>query len=114
MQLIGRQGKYYLIASGTTGWKPNPGRSFSADNIYGPWENLGNPGKGSKEDLATTFRSQSTFVIPHPKKKDQFIYLGDRWTPEVAAEGKLIWLPLIFEQNKPIIYWEESLEKVVK
>lgn len=109
-----RQGKYYLIASGTTGWKPNPGRSFSADNIYGPWENLGNPGKGSKEDLATTFRSQSTFVIPHPKKKDQFIYLGDRWTPEVAAEGKLIWLPLIFEQNKPIIYWEESLEKVVK
>lgn len=106
--------KYYLFASGTTGWKPNPGRSFVADNIYGPWKSLGNPVRGSEEDKATTFFSQSTYVLPMPGKKHAYIYLGDRWTPEKAAEGKYIWLPIVFESGNPVLYWKDtwSLDEV--
>jgi hypothetical protein len=38
-----RNGKYYLIASGCTGWDPNPAHSTVADSIWGPWQELGNP-----------------------------------------------------------------------
>ena len=38
-----RGGKYYLIASGCTGWKPNAARSAVADHLFGPWTELGNP-----------------------------------------------------------------------
>ena len=31
------KGKYYLIASGCTGWAPNAARSAVAKNIAGPW-----------------------------------------------------------------------------
>jgi beta-xylosidase len=101
-------GKYYLFASGTTGWKPNPGRSFVADNIYGPWTSLGNPVRGTEEQKATTFHSQSTFVLPVAGKKGTYIYLGDRWTPENAAEGKYIWLPISFENAAPVLYWKNN------
>lgn len=100
--------KYYLFASGTTGWKPNPGRSFVADNIYGPWKSLGNPVRGTAEDEATTFHSQSTYILPVAGKRNRFIYLGDRWTPDNAAEGKYIWLPVIFEKGRPVLYWKDT------
>lgn len=100
--------KYYLIASGTTGWNPNPGRSFVAETIYGPWQALGNPVRGTEQEKATTFRSQSTYVLKLAGKKEEFIYMGDRWTPEAAAEGKYIWLPVTFENDKPVLYWKNT------
>ncbi len=99
---------YYLFTSGTTGWRPNPGRSFVADNIYGPWKSLGNPVQGTEEDKATTFHSQSTYILSIAEKNNEYIYLGDRWTPENAAEGKYIWLPIIFENGKPVLYWKNA------
>ncbi|WP_345255362.1 glycoside hydrolase family 43 protein [Flaviaesturariibacter amylovorans] len=100
--------KYYLVASGTTGWDPNPGRSFVATSLYGPWHSLGNPVRGTEQERATTFRSQSTYVLKVAGKKDAFVYLGDRWTPDNAAEGKYIWLPITFEDEKPVLYWKET------
>ena len=41
--LCKRQGKYYFIGSGCTGWAPNAARSAVADSIWGPWTELGNP-----------------------------------------------------------------------
>lgn len=100
--------KYYMIASGTTGWKPNPGRSFVADHIYGPWKSLGNPVRGSVEDQATTFHSQSNYVLKVAGKKDAYVFMGDRWVPESAAEGKYIWLPIVFENEAPVLIWKDS------
>ena len=39
--------KYYSIASDCTGWQPNAARSAVADNIFGPWTELGNPCRGN-------------------------------------------------------------------
>lgn len=57
-------GKYFMFSSGLTGWKPNPGRLGVADIMLGKWTFLGNPVVGSDEEKATTFQSQSTYVIP--------------------------------------------------
>jgi hypothetical protein len=98
-----RNNTYYIIASDCTGWKPNAARSAWAPTIFGPWEELGNPAIGDESEL--TFRSQSTFVLPIQGKKDAFMYMGDRWNPENAIDGRYIWLPLKFDNNKPVFNW---------
>ena len=103
-----KDGKYYLIMSGCTGWAPNAGRSAVASSIWGPWEELENPFKGEDSDLS--FHSQSTYVLPVPGSKDHFIYMGDRWTPDNAIDGRYIWLPLVFEGQQPIIRWADTWE----
>jgi hypothetical protein len=98
-----RNGKYYLITSGCTGWEPNPGRSAVAESIWGPWISLGNPFQGENADLS--FHSQSTFLIPYGESGRDFIYMGDRWRPTNPIDGRYIWLPVRFENEKPVIEW---------
>jgi Glycosyl hydrolases family 43. len=101
-----KDGKYYLIASGCTGWAPNAARSAVADNIFGPWRELGNPCVGT--DAEKTFQSQSTYILPVQGQKNKFIYIGDRWNPENPIDGRYIWLPITFEGERPVIKWQDS------
>lgn len=101
-------GKYYIIASGCTGWSPNAARSAVADNIFGPWKELGNPCQG--EDADITFNSQGTYVLPVSGKKDAFIFMADRWNPENPIDGRYVWLPVLFEENKPVLRWKDDWE----
>ena len=103
-----RNGTYYMFTSGLTGWKPNPARSAMAKDMFGPWQELGNPVRGSEQQKETTFESQSTHVLPIIGKKDQFIFMADRWRPQDAIDGRYIWLPIEFEDNKPIIRWKDK------
>ena len=104
--LFKRNGKYYIFASDCTGWAPNAARSAVADHIFGPWKELGNPAKGKDSEL--TFHSQSTFVLKVPGASDQYIFMGDRWTPENPIDGRYIWLPVTFEKDVPKLYWKDS------
>lgn len=101
-----RDGVYYMISSGCTGWKPNPGRSARASSMLGIWESLGNPFVG--EGANTSFRSQSTHLIDVDGKGEKFIYMGDRWTPKNAIDGRYVWLPLLFEDGKPVVKWQDA------
>ena len=105
-----KDGKYYLISSGCTGWAPNAARSAVADSIWGPWKNLGNPCRGSKEQTSTTFESQATYILPVPVagKPDAFIYMGDRWRPNNPSDGRYIWLPIEWEKDKPVLRWHDK------
>ena len=103
--LFKRAGKYYLFASGTSGWFPNPGRSAMADSIWGPWTALGNPCRGTERENAITFESQSTHVLPVPGRPGEFIYMGDRWRPKNAIDGRYVWLPVEWENNRPVLRW---------
>lgn len=96
-------GTYFFMGSDCTGWKPNEARSAVAKSIWGPWTELGNPCIGA--DSALTFHSQSTFFLSVPGKKDKFIYMGDRWTPENAIDGRYIWLPVELKGDRFIIRW---------
>ncbi|KAA5549155.1 glycoside hydrolase family 43 protein [Adhaeribacter rhizoryzae] len=100
------QGKYYLITSGCTGWDPNAARSFVSESMWGPWTPLGNPAVGQGAEL--TFESQSTFILPVAGKKDAFIFMADRWRPNNPIDGRYIWLPLSFENGKPVLRWQDE------
>jgi len=104
--LFKRDGKYYFIASGCTGWDPNAARSAVADSIWGPWTELGNPCRGAKAEK--TFDGQSTFVLPVAGKKDAFIFLADQWKKNNLSDSRYVWLPLEFKDGKPVIEWQDQ------
>lgn len=104
--VLKKDGIYYMITSGCTGWDPNEARSFKSKSIWGPWEALGNPCIG--KDAALTFYSQSTFIFSVHGKKEHFIFMADRWKPENPIEGSYVWLPLQFDNGKPVLKWFEK------
>ena len=102
------KGKYYMFSSGTTGWKPNPARLSVADKIYGEWKTTGNPCRGTEEENKVTFNSQSTNILVVPGRKNEFIYMGDRWIPDNLSDSRHIWLPVEWENGLPVIKWYNS------
>jgi beta-xylosidase len=105
-------GKYYFIASGCTGWDPNPARSAVSESIWGPWSELGNLCVG--KDADKTFYAQSTYVIPIQGKDDAFIFMADRWNKDDLKDSRYVWLPLSFNnEGKPEIkyydVWDLSI-----
>ena len=104
--LFKKDGLYYIMGSECTGWRPNPAHSGVAPTIWGPWTELGNPcvDKGAE----TTYRSQSTFFVPVPGKEGEFIYMGDRWFPENAIDGRYVWLPVEWEDGRFILRWRDE------
>lgn len=80
-----RNGKHYLATSGTTSYFPNPSEIAVADTFHGPFTVLGDLHPSDK--TRTSFNSQISSVFKHPKKKDLYIALADRWWgPQSGAE----------------------------
>jgi hypothetical protein len=100
------EGRYYLIASGCTGWDPNEARSAVADAIWGPWTELGNPCVGRGAEL--TFGAQGTYVLPVANRRGSFIFMADRWRPENAIDGRYVWIPIEFHGRHPIVRWRDE------
>jgi len=106
--LMKSRGRYFLFTSDCTGWAPNAARLSVADNIWGPWEELGNPCIGTGKQIANTFESQPTFILPVAGRKDAFIFLADRWRPDNAIDGRYVWLPLEFQYGVPMVRWHDT------
>ncbi len=101
-------GKYFLFSSDCTGWAANTARLCVAANIFGPWEELGNPCLGPGELIANTFNSQSTFVLPVQGRTGAFILMADRWNPANAIDGRYVWLPIKFKHGVPTVSWHDE------
>lgn len=109
-----RDGTYTAIASGATGWAPNPQTYYTTKNLMGTWirgvqagdanENTwyasmpdGSDGLLSIGDRnRSTFGSQSTNVFEIEPGK--FVYMGDRWN-EGKSDSTYVWLPLTVGEN---------------
>lgn len=104
--VVKRKGRYYLMASGCTGWAPNPARSAVADSVFGPWKELGNPCRGPGADL--TFRGQSTFILPVAGRPDTFICMLDRWSQFDLPDSRYLWLPLQFSGEGFEVPWRDA------
>lgn len=74
-----RNGKQYLITSGTTGYLPNPSEVSVADTWHGPYTILGDP--HPSDPSHTSFHSQISSVFRVAGKKDLYIACADRWLP---------------------------------
>ncbi|GAB4461433.1 MAG: glycoside hydrolase family 43 protein [Armatimonadaceae bacterium] len=106
------QGRYYMLTSGCTGWRPNPARWHSASAMMGGWETGGDPCvEDSKE---TTFDSQPTFVLPLPPtaegEPERYLFMADRWNPENLQDSRYVWLPMTMEAGAPRIEWQDEWE----
>ena len=102
-----RNGVYWLITSGCTGWTPNEARMFSAPSLFGPWKQHDSPFVG--ENAKKTFNGQGTYILKVPEKKDGFIFMADIWNPNSLKNSRYIWLPIDFSaEGMPIISWRDS------
>ncbi|MEH1098313.1 RICIN domain-containing protein [Micromonospora sp. CPCC 205561] len=92
--LFKRGSTYFLLTSGLTGWSPNQARYATASSISGPWSAMTNVGD------STTFRSQSTFVLPvQGSSTTSYLYMGDRWAGAWGGpvnDSQYVWLPITF------------------
>ena len=94
-----RNGKHYLLTSGTTGYLPNPSEAAIADTWHGPYTVLGNP--HPQDESHTSYHSQISSVFKVEGKKDLYIAVADRWVPdhmdlkyeEYAAEFERMFAP---------------------
>lgn len=79
-----REGKHYLLTSGTSWYFPNPTEAATASSYHGPWTVLGDV--HPTDPSRTSFRSQISSVFRHPAKRDLFIALADRWLPDLSPD----------------------------
>ncbi|MGW6843310.1 RICIN domain-containing protein [Streptomyces sp. NPDC054958] len=90
-----RDGVYFLVTSGATGWSPNQQKYGTATSITGTWSSLRDLGD------STTYGSQTAFVLPVEGASGvtDHLYMGDRWGNSMGGtvnDSQYIWLPLKF------------------
>lgn len=100
-----KDGTYWMITSGCTGWAPNKARMFTAKSIWGPWKQLDTPCVGPDADK--TFGGQSTYIL-NVEGTDTFIFMADIWRPEHPSDARYIWLPIKFKDGRPVVEWTDK------
>ncbi|KAF7319882.1 Galactan 1,3-beta-galactosidase [Mycena kentingensis (nom. inval.)] len=99
--IVKRSGVYYLFASHTTGWDPNPNKWFRGSTISGAFS--------AQADIAPaatrTFYSQNAFDFP--LASGNAIYMGDRWRSDRLSISSYIWLPLTWASGSPQLIWAD-------
>ncbi|MEV4558105.1 RICIN domain-containing protein [Kitasatospora sp. NPDC049285] len=89
-----RNGVYFLLTSGATGWSPNQQKYGTATSVTGHWSDLKDVGD------STTFGSQTAYVLPvQGTASTDYLYLGDRWGNSFGGmvnDSRYVWLPLAF------------------
>ena len=101
-----KDGVYWMVTSGCTGWAPNPARLSSATEILGEWISYPNPCVGPNAEK--TFGAQSTYILPVRGMKNCWIFMADIWTPDNPINARYVWLPVTFgEDGVPVIEWQD-------
>ena len=92
--LIKRNGYYYLITSGCTGWKPNQAKYAYSRDLASGWSSLYNLGN------STTYNSQPAYIVAvQGTEETSYLYTGDRWAGAWGGkvnDSQYVWLPLEF------------------
>ncbi|MGD9210110.1 MAG: RICIN domain-containing protein [Desulfobacteraceae bacterium] len=93
--LFKRNGYYYLLTSGCTGWEPNQAKYTYSKRLDSGWSDLINIGN------STTYSSQPAFVLS-VQGSNTYLYMGDRWAGAWGGkvnDSQYVWLPLVFNSD---------------
>jgi len=106
--LFKRNGYYYLVTSGLSGWTPNQGKWAYSRSLTRGWSSLMNFGD------ATTYRSQPAFVYPiQGTNGTAYLYTADRWGPAwgaSVADSQYVWLPIRFQSDSSLtLTWYDQI-----
>lgn len=89
-----RDGVYFLLTSGATGWSPNQQKYGTATSMTGAWSGLKDVGD------STAYRSQTAYVLSvQGTQGTSYLYMGDRWGNSMGGtvnDSRYVWLPLTF------------------
>src|SRR6266496_3842084 len=89
--VVKKDGVYFLLTSGQSGWAPNQGRYSTATSMAGPWTPTPLPIFGDPWSLYT----QPAFIMTvKGTAQTTHIYAGDRWHPNKLGASEYVWLPL--------------------
>ncbi|MFJ3669007.1 RICIN domain-containing protein [Streptomyces sp. NPDC090106] len=92
--LFKRNGVYFMLTSGATGWSANQQQYATATSLAGPWTSMANVGD------STAYNSQTAYVLPVTGTSGtSYLYLGDRWGNSFGGtvnDSRYVWLPLTF------------------
>ena len=47
-------------------------------------------------------------MFPIAGRDGQFVAMFDRWNKTNLIDSRYVWLPLIFEKDKPVIEWNKE------
>ncbi|EPT03669.1 hypothetical protein FOMPIDRAFT_49235 [Fomitopsis schrenkii] len=98
--LIKRDGVYWLFASHTSGWAPNPNKYFYANSISGSWSSQADI---TPEDT-NTYYSQNAYDLPLGPNA---VYMGDRWQSSLLGNSRYMWYPLSWASGDPQIVYAD-------
>ncbi len=95
--IVKHDGYYFMITSDLTSWDFNQARYFRAQELFGPWEVMGDPCVG--DEAHTTFDSQTTYIFKVEGKEDLYIHMAERHNTKNFEHCSYIWLPIAFGEN---------------
>lgn len=102
--LFFKDGMYYMISSGCTGWNPNQALFARCEHLLGKWKLIDNPCRGEKMD--TTFDGQSAYIF---EVGGEFYLMLDHWHPnDLKTSGYSILKIDLLEGNNLRINWQEE------
>ncbi|MGP4112635.1 RICIN domain-containing protein [Streptomyces sp. 4N509B] len=106
--LFKRDGVYFMLTSGATGWDPNQQQYATSTNLASGWSSMRNIGD------STTYGSQTAWVLPvQGSQTTSYLYLGDRWGGSFDSpvnDSRYVWLPLTFPDNRTMsMSWAAEL-----
>ena len=94
-----RDGYYYIVTSGLTGWNTNQAKAFRTKHLLDIWEDIGDP---CVDDVThTTFNTQSTNAFTVKETGEQIIML-ERHNTSNFLESSYVWLPIRFNDDNTI------------
>lgn len=94
-----KNGYYYIVTSGLTGWATNQARAFRTKHLLDEWEDIGDPCVG--DFTHTTFNTQSTGVFGVEGTDTQIIML-ERHNTGNFIESSYVWLPIRFNEDNTV------------
>jgi hypothetical protein len=104
--LFNDHGYYFLLSSGTSGWRPNALLYARSTNLMGPYKLIDNPCSG--QNYRTTFNGQATAVL---QQKGTYYVLVDHWQADNLKNSGYSLLPIQFfgkDQRELTIEWEKE------
>ena len=97
--VIFKNGYYYIVTSGLTGWQTNQAKAFRAKHLLGEWEEIGDPCIG--DFTHTTFNTQGSNAFKI-EGTDTWIIMLERHNTSCFLRSSYVWLPVDFNDNNTI------------
>lgn len=94
-----KNGYYYIVTSGLTGWQTNQAKAFRTKKLLDEWEEIGDP---CIDDIThTTFNTQGSNVFSINGTDTQIMML-ERHNTENFQRCSYVWLPIEFNENNTV------------